>query len=52
MIIRYSEWNNNELTGEERLQQLFRLFSYLLTKTSGDVDEALDWMSRLDEQLA
>jgi uncharacterized protein with von Willebrand factor type A (vWA) domain len=50
MIIRYSEWTSDELTSQERLEQLFRLFSYLLTKTSGDVDEALDWMSRLDEQ--
>jgi uncharacterized protein with von Willebrand factor type A (vWA) domain len=50
MIIRYSEWTDDSLTSQERLEQLFRLFSYLLTKTSGDVDEALDWMSRLDEQ--
>lgn len=50
MIIRYSEWNDEQLSREERLEQLFRLFSYLLTKTSGDVDEALDWMSRLDER--
>jgi uncharacterized protein with von Willebrand factor type A (vWA) domain len=50
MIIRYSEWAGDELSNEQRLEQLFRLFSYLLTKTSGDVDEALDWKSRLDEQ--
>jgi uncharacterized protein with von Willebrand factor type A (vWA) domain len=50
MFIRYSEWNDDAMSRQERLEQLFRLFSYLLTKTSGDVDEALDWMSRLDEQ--
>src|SRR5436853_5085867 len=50
MLLRYSEWTDTSLTSQERLEQLFRLFSFLLTKTSGDVDEALDWMSRLDEQ--
>ncbi|MBS1913104.1 MAG: VWA domain-containing protein [Bacteroidetes bacterium] len=50
MTIRYSEWTGDAMSREERLQQLFRLFSYLLTKTSGDVDEALKWLSRIDEQ--
>ncbi len=50
MLLRYSEWNNEEVSHEERLQELFRLFSFILVKTSGDVDEALDWVSRLDEQ--
>ena len=52
MIIRYSEWNDDSMSDNERLEQLFQLFSFLLTKTSGDVDEALDWMSRLDEQYS
>lgn len=50
MIIRYSQWTDDSQTSEERLEQLFQLFSYLLVKTSGDVDEALDWLSRVDEQ--
>ena len=50
MIIRYSQWDDSSLSRDERLEQLLRLFSYLLTKTSGDVDEALDWLSRIDEQ--
>lgn len=50
VFLRYSEWNSDEVSRQQRLEQLFRLFSYLLTKTSGDVDEALEWMSRLDEQ--
>ncbi|MDB5034270.1 MAG: von Willebrand factor type [Chlorobi bacterium] len=50
MIIQYSEWADDFLSNQERLEQLFRLFSYLLTKTSGDVDEALEWMSRIDEE--
>jgi len=52
MIIRYSEWTGDGMSRQERLEQLFQLFSYLLTKTSGDVDEALDWISRLDEQYS
>lgn len=50
MRIRYSEWSADTQTDQERLEQLFKLFSYLLMKTSGDVDEALEWMSRLEEQ--
>jgi uncharacterized protein with von Willebrand factor type A (vWA) domain len=50
MIIRYSQWTDESLTSQDRLEQLFQLFSYLLIKTSGDVDEALDWLSRVDEQ--
>jgi Ca-activated chloride channel family protein len=50
MRIRYFEWSADSLTDQQRLEQLMQLFSYLLVKTSGDVDEALDWMSRLDEQ--
>lgn len=50
MIIRYSEWHDDDLSREDRLEQLFRLFSYLLTKNSGDVDEALEWMNNIDDQ--
>ena len=52
MISRYSEWTDDSMSDDERLEQLFQLFSFLLTKTSGDVDEALEWMSRLDEQYS
>ena len=50
MQIRYSQWIEGALSAQQRLEKLFQLFSYLLMKTSGDVDEALNWMSYLDEQ--
>lgn len=40
------------LTDEQRLEKLFSLFSYLLLQTSGDVNEALDWLSQLDEKYS
>ena len=50
MNIRYSKWTDQSLTDEQRLEKLFSLFSYLLIQTNGDVNEALDWLSQLDEQ--
>jgi len=50
MKIKYSEWTDQSLTDEQRLEKMFSLFSYILIQTSGDVNEALDWMSQLDEQ--
>jgi uncharacterized protein with von Willebrand factor type A (vWA) domain len=47
---RYSKWTPDSLTDEQRLQALMSLFSYLLIQTSGDVDEALDWLRQLGEQ--
>jgi len=38
------------MTDEQRLESLLSLFSYLTIKTSGDVDEALEWMRRLAEE--
>ncbi len=32
------------------MEGLFKLFSYLLMKTSGNVDDALEWLEYLDEQ--
>lgn len=46
----YSQWTERSLTDEDRLDKLFSLFSYILLQTSGDVNEALDWLSQLDEQ--
>ena len=50
MKLIYSKWNEQSLTDEQRLEKLFSLFSYILLQTNGDVNEALDWLSRLDEQ--
>lgn len=38
------------MTDEQRLRSLMALFSYLLVRSSGDVDDALEWMQRLAEQ--
>lgn len=46
----YSKWTEQSLTDEQRLEKLFSLFSYILLQTNGDVNEALDWLSQLDEQ--
>lgn len=46
----YSRWNEKSLTDEQRLERLLNLFSYILLQTSGDVNEALDWLSQLDEK--
>ncbi len=48
----YSKWTEQSLTDEQRLDKLFSLFSYILLQTNGDVNEALDWMSQLDEQYS
>ena len=50
MKIQYSKWLPQSLTDEQRLEKLVSLFSYLLIQTNGDVNEALDWMSQLDEK--
>lgn len=50
MKLVYSKWNEQSLTDEQRLEKLLSLFSYILIQTNGDVNEALDWLSKLDEQ--
>jgi len=50
MKLIYSKWTDQSLTDEQRLEKLFSLFSYILLQTNGDVNEALDWLSQLDEQ--
>lgn len=44
---RYSKWTENSMTDEQRLQSLMKLFSFLMLKTSGDVEEALEWLREL-----
>lgn len=46
----YSKWNENSSTDEQRLEQLTRLFNYLVLQTSGDVNEALQWLRQLAEE--
>ena len=50
MIFRYSKWTPGSMTDEQRLQSLMSLFSYLLIQTSGDAEEALEWMRQLAGQ--
>ena len=47
MRLRYSQWRPDSATDEQRLQQMMSLFSYLLVQTSGNVEEALQWLREL-----
>jgi uncharacterized protein with von Willebrand factor type A (vWA) domain len=46
----YSKWRPDSLTDEGKLESLLSLFSYLTVKTSGDVEEALEWLRQLAER--
>jgi uncharacterized protein with von Willebrand factor type A (vWA) domain len=46
----YSKWRPDSATDEQRLQQLVSVFSYLVVRTSGDVQEALEWLKQLAEE--
>ncbi len=37
--------------GKSRFEQLLDLFMQLLTHTSGDVNEALQWLNQLDGEV-
>lgn len=50
MRFQYSKWRPDSMTDEQRLEQLMSLFSYLLVKSDGDVDEAIEWLKRLAEE--
>src|SRR3990170_2671910 len=50
MRFRYTKWTPESQTDEQRLESLMSLFSYLLIQTSGDVEEAMDWLRQLAEQ--
>ncbi|HTR80922.1 MAG TPA: VWA domain-containing protein [Bacteroidota bacterium] len=46
----YSKWTPQSQTDEQRLQSLMQLFSHLLVQTSGDVEEAMEWLRQLAEE--
>jgi len=50
MRFQYAQWQEDSATDETRLQKLVSLFSYLVTQTSGDVDEALEWLRQVAEE--
>jgi Uncharacterized protein with a von Willebrand factor type A (vWA) domain len=43
----YTKWTPESKTDEQRLQSLMQLFSHLLVQTSGDVEEAMEWLRQL-----
>ena len=50
MRFRYSKWIPGSMTDEQRLESLASLFSYLLIQTSGDVEEAIEWLRQLAQE--
>jgi Ca-activated chloride channel homolog len=46
MRFRYSQWSAQSISAAEQMQSLISLFNYLVVKTNGDVDEALDWLQQ------
>lgn len=47
MEIEYSKWLPDSKTDEQRLNDLISLFNSILIQTSGDIQEALDWLEQL-----
>ena len=50
MRLLYSRWRPDAATDEQRLEKMISLFSALVTQTSGDVNEALEWLRQLGEE--
>jgi Ca-activated chloride channel homolog len=50
MRVQYSRWTERSKTDEQRMQDLIKLVNYLTLKTSGDVQEALEWLRELGRQ--
>ncbi len=46
----YTKWTPESKTDQQRLQSLMQLFSHLLVQTSGDVEEAMEWLRQLAEE--
>lgn len=49
MRIQYTQWIGKELSNLH-FDDLLNIFNQLLLKLSGDVDEALEWMRRMNEE--
>jgi Ca-activated chloride channel family protein len=50
MYFRYSKWTPESMTDEQRLESLMSLFSYLMIQTSGDVEEAFEFLRQIAEE--
>lgn len=46
----YSKWTPGSMTDAQRLEELMSLFSYLLLQTSGDVEEAIEWLRSIAKE--
>jgi Ca-activated chloride channel family protein len=46
----YSRWTESSSTDEQRLEELTKLFNYLVLQSSGDVNEAMQWLRQLAEE--
>jgi len=46
----YSQWQEGSSTDEQRLQQMVSLFNYLVVQSSGDVEQALEWLRELAQE--
>lgn len=47
---RFSDFKPSEETGKNKFEELLNIFQQLLLMTSGDVAEAMAWISQLDRQ--
>ena len=43
-------FNNYQSKQSDRFENLFKIFKQLITHTSGDVEEAIDWLRELDKE--
>lgn len=50
MKFEYSQWRDDHIRRNMKFEDLLRLFNQLLLYTNGDVNEALRWMTQLDQQ--
>ena len=50
--VRFRDFVPDENAGDKGFEQLFKLFMQLITITSGDVGEALQWLNELDKQYS
>ena len=46
----YTKWFEQLALGAQNFEQLFNLFRQLLLQTNGDVNEALNWMTTLNNR--
>ncbi len=50
MIFRYSEWRDEQGKSRMTFDDLMRLFSQLLVQSDGNVGQALQWLTQLDQR--